>query len=138
MEKLYSSKTCLKTAGGEDASPTFLLDPPLPTWTTMSLTTTPTSRFGFSMMCGQFCHSCFEITARTALAQSEHLTLKTKVRFEKGRSTPQTPLGASLVNLLFYFGYLIKCHDKSFILYHVVQLSPTKKQIRLILFVYAK
>ena len=32
---------------------------------TMSLTTTPTSRFGFSRMWGKFCHSCFEITGRT-------------------------------------------------------------------------
>ena len=29
MEKLYSSKTLLKLAGGENASPTPPLDPPL-------------------------------------------------------------------------------------------------------------
>ena len=51
-----------------DASPTSPLDPPLPAPITMSLTTTPTSQFGFSMMWGKFCHSCFETTARTALA----------------------------------------------------------------------
>ena len=44
----------------------------------MSLTTTPTNRFGFSMMRGKFCHStCFEIIAHTALAQFGHFTLKT-------------------------------------------------------------
>ena len=77
---------------------TSLLDPPLPARITMSLTTTLTSRFGFCVMCGKFCHSCFEITARTALTQFGHFTLKTKVRFEKGGgSTPQTPpLGAPL------------------------------------------
>ena len=37
-------------------------------------------RFGFSMMWDKFCHSCFEITA--------HFTSKTKVRFQKGGSTP--------------------------------------------------
>ena len=90
-------------AGEEDASPTSLLDPPLPAWITMSLTTTPTSRFGFSMTWGKFCHNCFEITARTALAQFGHFTLKTKVWFEKGRvSTPQPPrLGAPMICLAF-------------------------------------
>ena len=78
MEKLYSSKTCLKMAGGGDASP---LDRPMPALITMPLTTTPTSRFGFSMMRGKFCQSCFEVRARTALAQFEHFTLKTRVRF---------------------------------------------------------
>ena len=90
MEKLHSSKTYLKTAGGEDASPTSLLDPPLPA-RTMFLTTTPTSRFGFSMMCGKFCQSCVKITARSALAQFGHFTLKTKVRFEKGGFRPPKP-----------------------------------------------
>ena len=42
---------------------------------------TPTSRFCFSMMRGQFCHSCIEITARTALAQFGHFILKTRVQF---------------------------------------------------------
>ena len=60
------------------------LDPPLPKRITMSLTTTPTSQFCFSMMWGKFCHSCFEITASTALAQFGHFTLKTRVRFQKG------------------------------------------------------
>ena len=59
--------------------------------TTMSLTTTPTSRFGFSMMRGKFCHRCFETTAPTALARFGHFTLKTRVRFQKGGSDPQTP-----------------------------------------------
>ena len=45
----------------------------------MFLTTTPTSRFGFSMMWGKFCHSCFEITARIALAQFGHFTLQARV-----------------------------------------------------------
>ena len=49
--------------GGIHAPP---LDPPQPTLITMFLTTTPTSRFGFSMMWGKFCRNCFEITARTA------------------------------------------------------------------------
>ena len=84
MEKLYSSKTRLKLAGGGDASPTFPLDPPLLALITMSLTTTPTSRFGFNMMWGKFCRSCFEITAYIALAQFGHFTLKTRVRFKKG------------------------------------------------------
>ena len=43
MEKLYLLKTCLKMAGGEDASPTSPLDPPLPARITMSLIATPTS-----------------------------------------------------------------------------------------------
>ena len=92
MEKLYSSTTCLKMAGGEDAFPTSLLDLPLPARKTMSLNTTPTSRFGFSMMRGKFCHSCFEITPRTALVITPrtalgHFTLKTSVRFQKGCAT---------------------------------------------------
>ena len=85
MEKLYSSKTCLKMAGGEDAS---LLDPPLPTRIIMSLSTTSTSRFGFSMICGKFCHSCVEITARTAFAQCGHFTSKQKVGSTKGGFRP--------------------------------------------------
>ena len=64
--------------------PTSLLDPPLPARISMSPTTTLTNRFGFSMICGKFCHSCVEITARTAIAQFGHSILKTKVRFEKG------------------------------------------------------
>ena len=47
MEKLYSSKTCLKMAGGGMHSPH--LYPLLPALITVSLTTTPTSRFGFNM-----------------------------------------------------------------------------------------
>ena len=42
------------------------------------------------MMQGKFCHSCFEITARTALAQFGHFTLKTRVWFQKG-CDPQAP-----------------------------------------------
>ena len=53
------------------------------------------------MMWDKFVQSCFEITARAALAQFEHLTLKTKVQFQKEASTPQTPsLGASLLHVL--------------------------------------
>ena len=55
----------------------------------------------FSMMWGEFCQSCFEITASTALAHFEHFTLKTRIRFQKGGSTPQIPsLGASLFHVL--------------------------------------
>ena len=94
MEKLYSSKTCLKMAGGGMHPLHPLLDPPLPALVTMSLTgtTTATSRFGFSIMWGKFCHSCVEITARTAHAQFGHFTLKTRVRFQKGVLTPNRPL----------------------------------------------
>ena len=84
MEKLYSSKTCSKMAGGEDASLLVLL---LPAWIIMSLTTIPTSRFGFSMICGKFCHSCVRITARAALAQLEHFTLKQKFGLKRGGVT---------------------------------------------------
>ena len=52
---------------------------------------TPASRFGFSMMWNKFCHSCFEITLRTALAQFEHFTLKARVRFQKGGRPPKLP-----------------------------------------------
>ena len=49
------------------------------------------------MMWGKFCHSCFEITGRTALAQFGHFTLKTRVRFQKGGfRSPKPPLGAPL------------------------------------------
>ena len=89
MEKLYS---CLKMAGGGDTSP---LDSPLPTPITVSLTTPPTSRFGFIMMCGKLCHSCFEITARTTLAQFGHFALKTRVRLRKGGSTPKILQGCA-------------------------------------------
>ena len=47
--------------------PKIPLDPPLSVLISMYLTTTPTSRFGFSMMCDKFCHTCFEITARSRL-----------------------------------------------------------------------
>ena len=73
---------------GKIVFPTSPLDPPLPTLITMSLTTSPPSRFGFSMMCGKFCYSCFEITARTALAQFRHFTLKRRFRFQKGEGRP--------------------------------------------------
>ena len=100
MEKLYSSKTCLKMAGGGYASP---LDPPMPALVTIYLTTTPTSQFGFSMMRGKFCQSCFEVTARTALAQFGHFTLKNKGSVSRGGGgglTPQPPLGALLLGIL--------------------------------------
>ena len=83
-------------------SPHPPMDPPLPAPITMSLTTTPTSRFGFSMVRGKFCHSCFEITARTALAQFGHSTLKTRVRFKKGGRPPRgcaTDCGVSSRNM---------------------------------------
>ena len=70
-------------------------DLPLPERITMSLTTTPTSRSGFSMMRGKFCQ-CFEI-ARTAVAQFGYFTLKTRVRFQKeGFQPSEPPLGVSL------------------------------------------
>ena len=98
-------------AGRGNAFLTFSLDSPLPALIAMSLTATPTSRFGFSIMRDKFYYSCFEITSRTALAQFRHFTLKTRVRFQKGGggSTPQThslgaplisiPVGLSMVNL---------------------------------------
>ena len=89
MEKLYLSKTCLKMAGGEDAS---LLVPLLPARIIMSLTTIPTSRFGFSMICGKFCHSYVKITARTALVQFEHFTLKLKFGLKRGDFDPPNNL----------------------------------------------
>ena len=75
-KKLHSLNTCFKMAGG-GMHPT--LDPPPPALITMSLTTTPTSRFGFSKMGGKVCQSCLEIRGRTALAQLGHFTLKTSV-----------------------------------------------------------
>ena len=48
--KLHLSKTCLKMAGGGIHPSHPPLDSPPPTLITMSLTITPTSRFGFSMM----------------------------------------------------------------------------------------
>ena len=97
--KLYSSKTCLKMAGVGDAFP---LDPPMLALITMSLSTTPTSRFGFSMLRGKFCQSCFQVTARTALAQFGHFTLKTRVQFQKGgfRLPKPPPLGAPLMKVI--------------------------------------
>ena len=68
------------------------LDLLLPALITMSLTTTPTSRFSFSMMWGKFCHSCFEITARTAFAQFGYFTLKTRIPFQKAGFNRQIPL----------------------------------------------
>ena len=105
MPKLYSSKTCLKMDGGGDASP-LPLDPFLPAPITMYLTTTSTSRFGFNIMWGKFCHSCFEITACTALAQFRHFTLKTRIRFQKGNFNPLPPLGAPLT--VFSFVEMLK------------------------------
>ena len=67
------------------------LDPPMPALITMPLTTTPTSRFGFSMMRGKFCQSCFEVTVRTTLAQFGHFTLKTRIRFQRGGFDPPNP-----------------------------------------------
>ena len=61
---------------------------------TMSLTTTPTSRFCFNMMWGKFYRICFEITARTVLAQFGHFTLKTRVRFQNGEGFDPPTLGA--------------------------------------------
>ena len=76
--------------------PHIPLDSSLLVLITMSLTTMPTSRFFFSMMWGKFCHSCFEITARTALAQFVHFTLKTMVRFQRWGFDPPPPLSAPL------------------------------------------
>ena len=73
-----------------------LLDAPLPALIAMFLSTPPSSRFGFSMMRGKFCHGYCE-TACAALAQFGHFTLKTRVWFQKGGSTLQTLLGAPLL-----------------------------------------
>ena len=100
MEKLYSSKTCLKMASEENAFPTSLMDPPQPAGITMSLTTTPTSRFGFSMIRAKFCHSCVEITARTALTQFGHFTLKQKFGLKRGGFRPCPPGCATAVTEL--------------------------------------
>ena len=70
---------------------------PLPALITTSFTTALTSQSGFCIMRGKFCHSYFEITPRTGLAQFGHFTLRTlQIRFQmEGASTPQTPsLGA--------------------------------------------
>ena len=62
----------------------------------LPFTTTTTSRFGFSIMCGKFCHSCFEITACSALAQFGHFAFRTRVPFQKkGVLTPQTSPGCA-------------------------------------------
>ena len=92
MEKLYSSKTCLKMAGGAMHPPHPPLGPPLPAVITMSLATTPASRFGFNMMQGKFCRSCFKITARTA-STVWTLHFKNKNSVSKGREfrLPQLP-----------------------------------------------
>ena len=96
MKKLYSSKACLKMAGGGDALPTPPGSAPACTDNNVSYHY-PTSRFGFSMIWGKFCQSCFEITARTTLAQFGHFTLKSRVWFQKGGLTPKPqPLGAPL------------------------------------------
>ena len=94
----------------EDASPSHPLDPPLPSLITMFLTTTPTSRFGFSMMWGKFCQSFFEIRARTALAQFAHFTLKARVRFQmrEGRPPKPPPVDAPLVHTWALFKILFK------------------------------
>ena len=92
-----------------DASPTSPLDAPLPALIAMSLAIALTSRFGFIMMRGKFCHSCFEITACTVLAQLGHFTLKTRVWFQKRRaSTPSPPSGCATAltcNVSLYFRY---------------------------------
>ena len=92
-EKIVFIKNMFENDWWGDASPHFSLDPPLLAQITMTFTTTPTTRFGFSVRWGKFCQNCFEITARTALAQFGHFTVKTRVWFQKGggSSTPQTP-----------------------------------------------
>ena len=94
MNKLYSSKNTFENGwwGGGGASP---MDLPMAALIITSLTTTPTSRFSFNMMRGKVCQICFEITARTVLAQFGHFTLKIRVRFNKGEFRPP-PLGAPL------------------------------------------
>ena len=47
------------------------------------------------------CHSCFEITTRTTLAQFVNYTLKT--RFQKGGYDPQLPLRAPLLSAQGHF-----------------------------------
>ena len=46
----------------------------------------------------QICHSCFEITARTVLAQFGHFALRTRIRFQKGGRPPNSPGCALRVN----------------------------------------
>ena len=90
-----------------DASPTSpTIDPPLPAPITTSLTTTTTSWFGFIMMWGKFCHICFEITARTAVAQFGHFTLKTRVRFQKEGFDPPNPRGCATACVLSSIGQI--------------------------------
>ena len=62
-EKIVFIKDMFENGRWGDASPTFRLSALI----TLFLTTKPTSRFGFSMMWGKFCHNCFEITARSLL-----------------------------------------------------------------------
>ena len=94
--KIVLFKNMFENDWSEGCIPTSLLDAPLPAPITMSLITMATNRFGFSMMWGKFCHSCFETTARTALAQFGHLTLKTRVRFQKGWGVrPPNPPGGT-------------------------------------------
>ena len=79
IEKLYSSKTCLQMAGGGIYSAHPTLSPPLTAPITMSLTTAPTRRFGFSMMWGKFCHSCHNSTYCTCTVWTLHFKNKSSV-----------------------------------------------------------
>ena len=90
MEKFVFMESILKMAGGV-CTPTSSLDPSLPAPITTSLTATPNSWFGFSMMWSKFCHRCFEITAHTALAQFGHFTSKQGFGLKKKRGDPPPP-----------------------------------------------
>ena len=81
--------------------PHILSGSALPALITMPLTTTPTSRFRFSMIRGKW---CFEITARSAFAQFGHFTLKTRIRFQKGGKG--RPSNFSLGALLIFTGVI--------------------------------
>ena len=101
--KIVFIKSMFENGWWGDASPHPFLDPPLPVPITMSFTTTPTKRFGFSMMWGKFCQSCFEITARTTLAHFGHFTLKTRVWFQKGGFDQPNPLLGASLKCIFAF-----------------------------------
>ena len=94
MEKLYSSKTCLKWLEGVTPPP-------------VSASARADNNVSYHYCnqpiwlpydAGQIlsqAHNCFEITPRTALALFEHFTLKTRVRFQKAGVRPPPPPGCA-------------------------------------------
>ena len=94
MEKLYSSKNMFENGWCVGVHPPWIRPCPH-ALITMSLTTTLTNRFGFRMMPGKFCQSCFEIAVRTALAEFGHFTLQFKIKglVSKGGGRPPNPPG---------------------------------------------